>query len=453
MTFLHKLAIGGACGLLATATILYAFAEGPDAHYTATPGTGETSCVVCHAGAALNGGGGNVAVNFPNGMTYAPGQQQTLTIKVTDPAAKIYGFQMTARLMSNLSAGQAGTFVPEAGHQLVLCASSSPADTGTSRPGAGCPASQPLEFIEHSAPYTTNTFTVTWSPPATASGDIGIFVSANAANGDHNLTGDHIYNISYTLSAASGGGSSPVVSAVVSASAFNQSAGLASGTWLEIFGQNLSPSTRGWTGSDFNGNNAPTSLDGVSVTVNGKPAYVDFISPAQINIQAPDDPALGDGIPVVVTNPAGSSAAFSLKKSAIAPALLAPPSFSAGGKQYVAAQFSDQSFVGDPNMIPGANRPAKPGDTIVVYGIGCGPVDPATPAGVIEGQVNSLQNKPTFRFGQTPATVLFGGLAPGFVGLYQFNLQAPNVGPGDVPLTVDLGGTTISQKLFITMGQ
>ena len=70
-------------------------------------------------------------------------------------------------------------------------------------------------------------------------------------------------------------------------SAFAGRAGFSSNTYLEIFGENLSSTTRTWDGADFNGPNAPTSLDGVSVTVNGKPAFVFFISPTQININLP----------------------------------------------------------------------------------------------------------------------------------------------------------------------
>lgn len=442
---------------LPAAAILYAYSLGPDAHHTAIPGTGEPSCNAssgCHLGTPLNGGGGGVKVGFPNGTTYTPGQKQTFTVTITDSAARVYGFQMTARLMSNVSAGQAGTFTPVTGAQIVLCAASSINDIGINRPSSGaCPSSKPLEFIEHSTPYKANSFTVAWTPPATASGDIGIFISANAANGDANYTGDHIYTASYTLSAASTGGSAPTVSSVVSASAFNQNAGLASGTWLEIYGANISTSTREWAGGDFNGNNAPTALDGVSVSVNGKAAFVRYISPGQVNVQAPDDSASGDGIPVVVTNAAGSSPVFSMKKSAVAPALLAPSSFNVSGKQYVVAQFADQTFVGKTGLISGVNfRPAKPGDTIIIYGIGFGPVNPNTPAGTIATQSNSLVGKPNFRFGQTPATLSYLGLAPGFVGLYQFNVVVPQVSPGDVQLNVDVGGVALNQNMFVTIG-
>src|SRR5207244_12595966 len=129
--------------------------------------------------------------------------------------------------------------------------------------------------------------------------------AANAATGDANNTGDHSYTASYTLTPQAAA-TPPTIASVVSASAFNANAGLASGTWLEIYGSNLSSTTRSWAGSDFNGNNAPTSLEGVRVTIGGILAFVDFVSPGQVNVQAPDDAKTGAGFAIVLTNAARS---------------------------------------------------------------------------------------------------------------------------------------------------
>ena len=136
-----------------------------------------------------------------NGTTYTPGQKQTLTIKITDPVARVYGFQISARLGSDHTK-QAGTFTPGT-RQFVLCAATSLNDFGTNRPSSGaCPATKPLEFAEHTAPFTTGTITVDWTPPATASGNIDIYVAANAANGNTTELGDHIYTSSLTVTPA-----------------------------------------------------------------------------------------------------------------------------------------------------------------------------------------------------------------------------------------------------------
>ena len=436
-------------GVTFSAVLIFAYASGPDPRHTGAPGDNAQACATsgCHTGTALNGGGGNVVVNFQNGQTYTPGAQQTLTIVITDSRARVYGFQMTARLESNLSNGQAGDFTAGA-QQIVLC------DNGSLKGSRGCPSNAPVEFIEHSSPFRTNTISVQWTAPSTNVGNVHIYVAANAANGDGNSTGDHIYTANYTLTPQVTISNPPTISAVVSASGFNPNAGLASGTWLEIYGTNLSTTSRGWAASDFSGSNAPTSLDGVSVTVDGVPAYVDYVSPGQVNVQAPDDPNTGAGVQVVVTNSAGQSNGFSMQKNSIAPAVLAPSSFNTQGHQWIVALHSDQSYVGKTGLLNGLTfRPAKVGETIVIYGIGFGPVTPSTPAGVIATQATSLQTQPNFRFGQTPATLVYSGLAPNFVGLYQFNVTVPNVGAGDMPLNIDIGGVTLNQNCYITVTQ
>lgn len=427
------------------ALLLYAYSGGPDVRHTGAPGDDPLACTTsgCHTGTPLNGGGGNVTVNFPNGLTYTPGVPQTFSIVITDAKARAYGFQMTARLESDLAKDQAGDFTAGA-QQFVLCDDNSNARTPT-RP---CPGNAPVQFIEHSFPFPTNTISVLWTPPATNAGNIHIYVAANAANNDGTNQGDHIYTASYVLTPQ---GATPNIASVVSASAFNPNAGLASGTWLEMYGSGLSSTTRSWAGGDFIGVNAPTSLDGVKVTINGIPAFVDYVSPGQVNVLAPDDATTGP-VPIQLTNGGVQSNVVTMTKAAIAPALLAPPSFNVGGHQWIVAQFADQTFVGRPGLIDGLNfRPAQAGDIITIYGIGFGPVVPATPTGVVASGSTALVNMPNLRFGGVPATLVYSGLAPSAVGLYQFNVTVPNVAPGDVALSADAGGVTLNQNCFITV--
>jgi uncharacterized protein (TIGR03437 family) len=450
-----KILAGKFAAILSVPLILWAHAAGPDAHHTAVPGTGETSCnaVGCHVGTALNGGGGNVTLTSSAGTNYTPGQKQTLTVKVTDSAARRYGFQITARLASDHTK-QAGTFTPGA-NQFVLCAATSINDLGNTRSGANCPANAPLEFAEHTSPFTSNTITVDWTPPTTATGNIDLYVSANAANFNGTELGDHIYTASLTLQpAASGGGTKPVISdgGIINALAFGGKAAVAPGTWIEIYGTNLATNTREWAGGDFKGSTAPTSLDGVSVTVAGKPAFVRFISSGQVNVQVPDDIGTGP-VPVVVTNGDQASNALIINAQSAVPGILAPASFKAGDTQYAVAQLSDNSFAGDPAKIAGTTRPVKPGETIVLYGIGFGPVTPAIPAGAIVDKANAITGTVAIRFGQIQASAIpYKGLGPNFVGLYQFNVVVPaNVPDGDQPLEVTLDGQPTGQTMFITV--
>jgi uncharacterized protein (TIGR03437 family) len=209
-----------------------------------------------------------------------------------------------------------------------------------------------------------------------------------------------------------------------------------------------------WSGTDFNGSLAPTALAGTTVTIGGQPAFVEYVSPGQLNAQVPSNLAPGPQ-PVVVTTAGGSSAAYMIQVNATEPGLLAPAAFSLAAGQYVVAQFGDGvTYVLPPGTFSGVpSKPAKPGDTIVIYGVGFGSVTPDSPAGQIENQSNHLASTFQAWFAGTPATVAFSGLTGGFLGLYQFNVVVPNVAAGNaVPFTYSLGGNSDPQTLLIAIG-
>jgi uncharacterized protein (TIGR03437 family) len=248
----------------------------------------------------------------------------------------------------------------------------------------------------------------------------------------------------------------PAVTSLKSATDFGGSLTFAPGSWLEIKGTNLAQTTRLWGGADFSGSSAPTAVDGVSVTVDGKPAYVEYVSPAQLNVQAPADSVVG-AVQVLVTtqsNPSCVSTPFSASEATIAPGLLAPASFDIGGKQYLVGLFSDAvTYVGNANLIPGVPfRPAAPGDLVTAYGIGFGNVNPSTAPGTVVGGANTLSNL-TISFGGTQANVVYAGLAPGTVGEYQFVFTVPNVADGDYTVTFQLGSTPVPQTVYLTVHQ
>lgn len=255
------------------------------------------------------------------------------------------------------------------------------------------------------------------------------------------------------LSAAQGFPPSINSGGVVSASSFGQFKSIAPGSWIEIFGSNLSSNSRSWTGADFSGVNAPTSLDGTKITVGGQAAFIDFISPSQVNAQVPSNIGTGPQS-IVATTPAGSSAPYTITVNSVQPGLLAPSSFIIAGKQNVVALFSDgTTFVLPPAAISAvASRRAQPGDVITLYGIGFGPVTPGIPAGQIVQQSNALAMSLQILFGTTPATFSYDGLAPSAVGLYQFNVTVPNVTGSDaVPVTFTVGGVAQAQTLYIAV--
>ncbi len=241
---------------------------------------------------------------------------------------------------------------------------------------------------------------------------------------------------------------------VVSASAFGGAAAVAPGTWMEIYGTNLASGARSWNNGDFVGINAPKALDGTSVLIGGQAAYLSYISPTQVNAQVPANTPTGQQ-PVLVTTAGGTSAAYTITVKSTQPALLAPAQFKINGKQYVAALFADGTFVAPTGSIPGVTtRPAKPGETILMFGIGFGPTDSAPLAGQIVTGTNSLKSVAQILFGSSAATLQYAGLAPNQVGLYQFNVVAPNVDANDaVQLSFSLGGTAGSQTLYTAIGK
>jgi uncharacterized protein (TIGR03437 family) len=246
----------------------------------------------------------------------------------------------------------------------------------------------------------------------------------------------------------------PNILAAISASSYGGFPAVAPGTWMEIYGTNLANvASQTWTGADFNGNTAPSALASTTVTIGGQSAFIDYVSPLQVNVQVPSNVATG-AQPVVVNTPGGTSNAYSLTVNVTEPGLLAPGVFKLPAGQYIGATFGDGvTFVLPPNAVSGvSSKRAKPGDTIVFYGVGFGTVTPDSPAGQIVTQANHLNGNFQASFGGTPAKINFSGLAGGYLGLYQFNVVVPSIAASDtVPLTFSLDGTPGTQTLIVAI--
>ncbi|HLH44627.1 MAG TPA: hypothetical protein VKV74_16675 [Bryobacteraceae bacterium] len=245
--------------------------------------------------------------------------------------------------------------------------------------------------------------------------------------------------------------SPPILSkgGVQQAGAFGACLAAAPGSWIEIYGSSLAPDARSWGTADFTGSYAPIKLDDVTVTIGGQYAYLSYISGRQVNVQVPS--TIGTGVqPLFLSTSEGTSAQYNLRVNAVEPGFYAPPSLMLNGKQYVAAYLPDGTFVAPPGSIPNAtSRQAKPGETITLYGIGFGPVSDGIPAGYITPATDQITTPLEIAFGQTAAKISYEGLAPGSVGLYQFNVVVPSISNSDtVPLTFNLGGSTGCQNLY-----
>jgi uncharacterized protein (TIGR03437 family) len=242
---------------------------------------------------------------------------------------------------------------------------------------------------------------------------------------------------------------------IITASGFGGFTAATAGSFIEIYGSNLAGTTRGWAASDFVSGAAPTVVDGVAVTVGGIPAYVNYVSPGQVNVQVPAGVPSGSTVPVIVTYNNQSSAPVTLQINSFEGGLLAPSNFKANGTQYAAAFHADGTFVTFGNILGIQGTPAQPGETIVFYGVGFGPVTSSTTpvAGqIVQAPMTTLAAPVTFTIGNLPATVSYQGLVDGEVGLYQFNVIVPLALTGnDYKVQVTQGGTTIPQDLYVSV--
>jgi uncharacterized protein (TIGR03437 family) len=234
--------------------------------------------------------------------------------------------------------------------------------------------------------------------------------------------------------------------------AFDNSPRLSPGAWLQLFGTNLSATSRAWETRDFQGDRAPTALDGVSVRVNGIPAPIAYVSPAQINFQAPADLVPSATAAIEVVRSGVLSNRVTLNVTPASPALLTTPSFLVSGKQYAAALHSDlKAFVGRPNLIAGQNfRPARPGSTIVLYAVGCGPSNPPAETGRVVSAIAPLALPVEVKFG-TAVAAARAYLEPGAIGLCRFDVTVPDVRGdtlGDIAIEASVGGIPTGQRLF-----
>jgi len=220
--------------------------------------------------------------------------------------------------------------------------------------------------------------------------------------------------------------------------------GIAQNTYISIYGANLAPITRNWTLSDFSGLNLPKSLDGVSVTVNGKAAYVYYISPKQIDALTPLDSTTGQ-VAVQVTDNGLVSNSMNVTMQAFSPAFFL---FKDGAS--IAALHANGSIVGATTLYPGLSTPAHAGETIALFGNGFGPTNPATADGQIVTVDLLCGNTATASVGSASAQVAYCGLVSS--GLYQLNVTIPPGTPsGNAVVTMTIGGVTSNSNAMITV--
>ncbi len=208
-----------------------------------------------------------------------------------------------------------------------------------------------------------------------------------------------------------------------------------------IFGVNLAAAVAGASGAPL-----PTNLAGVQVLVDGVPAPLFFVSPGQINFQAPFEIGFGNVQVVVVRNGVQSP------PRTVSSKLYSPSVFVNQANGFAIVQRP-----GDGSLITAA-APAKAGEALIFYITGIGGLDnpPASGAASPASPLSIAQLNPTLTLGGAAANVFFAGLAPSFVGLGQLNAFLPDPlpaasaariegaqqGVATLPLVIDFGGSS-----------
>ncbi len=272
----------------------------------------------------------------------------------------------------------------------------------------------------------------------------GVHNNQIVANVSDSKTFDNLYLYSLVFETQVGNPLLNSVNPVVNGASFTPE--FASGEWVTIFGQNLAPDTREWGTLDFAGNNLPTELDGVSVSINGIPAYVYYISPGQINVLAPDDPTTGS-VSVQVNSNGFSSASVTVTKQEYVPGFFID---SVGGGKYIVATHSNGTLIGATTLYPGNSTPANPGEEIILWATGFGPTNPLTPSGQTIVTAHPLALPVTVTIGGVQATVVNAAVSE--PGVDQFNVVVPSgLSAGDQLVVATIDGMPTQANAYITV--
>jgi uncharacterized protein (TIGR03437 family) len=214
---------------------------------------------------------------------------------------------------------------------------------------------------------------------------------------------------------------------IVNGASFAAGLAVAPGSLAAIFGTNLASSTTSAAAIPL-----PTALGQAlgqtSVTFNGVPAPLFFVSAGQINVQVPFTTAPGPTT-VQVTQSGMTSTVQTIGVAAFSPGLFLLDQAGDG------AIFHALTF-----GIVSSSSPARTGEAISIYATGLGAVSPSTASGSAAASLASTITQPTVTIGGVPCNVLFSGLAPGLVSVYQINVAVPaGLSAGNQAVRIGIG--------------
>jgi uncharacterized protein (TIGR03437 family) len=223
------------------------------------------------------------------------------------------------------------------------------------------------------------------------------------------------------------------------------------GELVAIFGTSLGPATPAFMSITAGGFVDTVSASGVSVTVDGKPAPLVYVSETQISVQVPYEVSIGANKVVSVTNGANPPVTQSVTVGAAAPGLFTVDGSGTGGAAALNYGATSKQYT-----LNSSTNLAKIGDTVILYLTGEGIYDTLSPllGGVsdtgfviptglaVTPQVNPL---PTVSIGgvdATPGVAYAGPIVGSIIGVLQINVVVPvgSTTGTQVPLSVTIGG-------------
>ncbi|HEX5228616.1 MAG TPA: putative Ig domain-containing protein, partial [Bryobacteraceae bacterium] len=202
-------------------------------------------------------------------------------------------------------------------------------------------------------------------------------------------------------------------------------AALAPGTVVQIFGSQLAGATAASNGAPL-----PLNLQGTSVLIGAVQAPLFYISPGQVNAQIPFELVPGHEYPVIVAAGNSYTVPESIQLAPLAPGVARLTDGS------IIAQHADFTLVTK-------SSPAKPGEYLVAYLAGMGLTDSQVQDGAASpsSPLANVSVAPGVTLNGAPVKVIFAGLTPGLVGLYQINFQIPaDASTGDLVFQVTQHG-------------
>ncbi len=400
-----------------------------------------------------------------SGTAGQPSGTLTLTLNPNPPASSPPAGSLTLTPTGS-SASPLVILVTLTVSPFTISASPSPLTISVMSGQISQPASLAITTIDGASAQVNVTATGSPILPTLSSASVtapgNITVTANATN----VPAGGPYNATVTLTCAAAnpcaavqvpvqitvtsGPQTPVITPSGVVPIYSSSTTIQPGSWISIYGSNFADGVTVWAG------NFPTTLGETSVTIDDKPAFINFVAPNQINVQAPDDTKTGT-VSVVVTTSTGATASSTVNLEAFGPSLCL-----VGASRYVAGIVirNDGSglqgggtydFIGPNGTSLGfPTRPVKAGDVVELYGVGFGPVNPPIPAGQLVQTYGTALPSSNIAFVIGGITVVpqFAGITE--AGLFQFNLTIPaGVGSGDVAIAATAGGLQTPANILI----